>query len=76
MKSKCKCKLCSFQGPVIDKVRLKLTGKLLKDFDELIEGFFYDVEDGDVAKEKLNGDWPGWEWIKQAKIDHKKDVGK
>lgn len=63
---KCKCELCVKLSPIIRRVRSKISGRLRKDFDALITHFYCEGEDGDVAKAKLAGEWPGWEWMKET----------
>jgi hypothetical protein len=62
----CKCQWCVKWSPIIHRVDSKLTGKLKKDFDNLITHFMCEGEDGDVAQAKLDGSWPGWEWMPEA----------
>jgi hypothetical protein len=59
----CFCDLCVKWYPIIRRVRLKLNGKLGIDFDNLITNLYCEAEDGDVAQAKLDGSWPGWEWL-------------
>lgn len=63
---KCKCEWCVKWCPIHRRVRLTLKGKLLKDFDALMAHYDALSMDGDVSKAKLNGSWPGWEWLPEA----------
>jgi hypothetical protein len=40
-----------------------LPEKLLADFDNLTNHTMCQVMDGDIAQAKLDGSWPGWEWL-------------
>lgn len=63
MKKKCKCDWCTKWYPTIKRLDKKLTGKLKKDFDDLMTHYIGRADDGDVAQAKLDGSWPGYEWM-------------
>ena len=62
-KQTCKCEWCAKWSPIVHRIDNKLDGKLKKDFGRLITHFMSEGEDGDVAQAKLDGSWPGWEWL-------------
>ena len=64
MKTKrCSCDFCVKWYPIIRRIRRKLTGKTLDEFDLLVGYLMDEAENGDVAQAKLAGSWPGWDWL-------------
>ena len=45
------------------------TPELQKDFEYLMCKLMCAEEDADVNRAMLSGEWPGWEWIKEAKTE-------
>lgn len=64
---KCSCELCLVVGPKIDEIRVKLKGKLKKDFDYLMMRMMVAEHDRDVLYAQLHGQWRGFEWIIEAR---------
>ncbi len=63
----CLCELCTVTSPRIDRIRKALPAELIKDFDYLMMRMMCAEEDRDVVNAQLYGDWPGWEWMKEAR---------
>lgn len=65
----CLCDHCTNVSPRIQGIRDALKGdaKLSHDFNYLVTRLMCAEEDLDVCEAKLAGDWPGWEWMKEAR---------
>jgi len=50
------------------RIGLALPKNLRKDFEYLTMRMMCAEEDRDVSDAKLAGQWPGWEWITEARI--------
>lgn len=72
--SKCHCNFCLYWSPIITRIRAALPAKLLVDFDNYVTHSMCAEMDGEVAEAKLDGSWPGWEWL-PAEIE-KRNKGK
>lgn len=75
-KTNCYCNLCKYWSKVVKRVRHKLSGKLLKDFDTWCDHMACEGLDGSVAEAKLDGSWPGWEWLPAEITKRNKAMGK
>jgi len=67
-RERCLCDLCVRISPMQKRIRNALPKELRKDFDYLTMRMACAEEDRDASDAKLNGLWPGWEWIKDARI--------
>lgn len=50
------------------RIRKVLAKEFREDFDYLMMRMACAEEDLDVAQSKLAGEWPGWEWLKKARV--------
>lgn len=66
----CDCKLCTTWIPLFGRIKEKLDEKDKKLFETFL--FEWDAEtlDGQVAQAKVEGEWPGWEWMKEEVPKH------
>ena len=62
----CKCDLCTKWSPLHRRIMAKLRGKDLKLFDEFLMMEANQSDELGVAEAKLEGEWPGWEWMKET----------
>lgn len=60
--TQCQCDLWQKWHPFIRRMLARLKGQDLKLFKELLS----QTDELDCANAKLNGTWPGWEWMKDA----------
>jgi len=65
---KCNCDWCKRVSPMIQRIRDSLDESMALDFDYLMNRMISTEEDLNYAEAKLDGSWPGWEWIKEAKL--------
>lgn len=65
-KTRCLCDQCCHISPMAARLRGVLPEELRGDFDYLTMTLMCAEEDRDVARAKLAGEWPGWEWMKDA----------
>ncbi len=65
----CECDYCKRISPMWDYVSkaLSIQPELLKDFEWFMEKSMYDGDELCCANAKLEGIWPGWEWMKGNK---------
>jgi hypothetical protein len=64
----CACRFCTDTHPRINAIMAALPTQALKDsFESLMEEMEAAKLDLEVAEARLAGDWPGSEWIKEAK---------
>lgn len=61
--SECFCNSCKVWSPIRNNVRKKLSGKLLKQFDALMNHISHIEDDANYNASMLDGSWPGWEWL-------------
>jgi hypothetical protein len=74
---KCKCTWCEDLSPRVKRVSAALnTPELKADFEHLMATWGAESLDLDVAKSKLEGVWPGWEWMVEANEIHLKGRGR
>jgi hypothetical protein len=66
LRRKCKCELCTKWSPLHRRIMAKLRGKDRKLFDEFLMMEASQSDDLGAAEAKLAGEWPGWEWMKEA----------
>jgi len=67
-RKQCLCDLCVRISPMQRRISLALPKELRKDFEYLTMRMMCAEEDRDVSDAKLAGQWPGWEWITDARI--------
>lgn len=72
LRRKCKCELCTKWSPLIRRIQKKLRGKDAKLFDEYVMMEWQQSDDLGAAEAKLAGEWPGWEWMKEAIEEQKR----
>lgn len=66
--SSCQCEYCQKIIPMMQQIiKVIPTEELRKDFDWLMERLMYAEDDRDYYKAKMEGSWPGWEWMKDYK---------
>lgn len=60
----CLCNWCRHWSPLLKHIESQLddAGKAL--LNEYVSHIEQEVEDGDVDRARLNGEWPGWESLK------------
>jgi hypothetical protein len=63
----CLCDLCNRVSPKAKAIRAALSEELQKDFDYLMSRMMHAEDDLDYAEARLRGEWPGWEWIIEAR---------
>lgn len=74
--SKCYCNSCVEWSPRIKRIKKALPEKLWKEFDGFILHSMCQNMDGAIAQAKLDGSWPGWEWLpKMINFQNKKMAG-
>ena len=66
LRRKCKCDLCTKWSPLHRRIMAKLRGKDRKLFEEYLMMVWSDSDELGAATAKLDGEWPGWEWMKEA----------
>lgn len=64
---KCGCHFCTELIPREKRIREALPPELHADLEYIMSAYGADSLDKDVAEAKLDGEWPGWEWMKEAK---------
>lgn len=64
---KCLCDLCTRISPMHDRLKEALPESLRDDLEYLMMRLMCAEEDRDVAEAKLHGNWPGWEWMIDAR---------
>jgi len=65
---KCLCDFCVRIYPMHEQIKTALrTKKLREDFEYLMMRLMTAETDRDVAAMKLTGNWPGWEWLANAR---------
>ena len=60
---RCGCDHCQHWCPLLAHVRAQLDKEGNQLLDELVLDWMKASEDRDVAAAKLDGTWPGWEWL-------------
>jgi uncharacterized protein YutD len=68
---KCECDWCTKWSPIVHKVRDALDEDTRKEFDELIDHYTNIEDDLGWTTARLNGDWPGWQFMKDVLKDRK-----
>lgn len=63
-KKTCTCNFCTVIYPAIKRIEAELTGQNLIDFEMLMTNMMCAEEDAGYANAKLDGSWPGWEFMK------------
>lgn len=64
---KCICDSCCRISPMMKRIREALPDDLKGDFEYLCNKLGCAEMDYEANEAKLNGQWPGWEWIIEAK---------
>ena len=62
----CSCDICTKWMPMHRRILAVLTPEDRKLYDEFLMMEANRSDDLGVAEAKLAGDWPGWEWIRDA----------
>jgi len=68
--TKCLCDWCVRISPMHKRIKDALPEHLKHEFDYLSNRFFNIEMDLDATEAKLNGSWPGWEWIVEERRKH------
>lgn len=68
----CKCKWCTVWSPIIKRIDHALSPRLKKQFNDLLEHYIFMEEDYDYLQAKMDGSWPGWEWLPNEIKKHQK----
>ncbi len=63
----CLCDLCNRVSPKAKRIREALSDELKSDFDYLMSRMMHAEDDLDYAEARLSGQWPGWEWMPEAR---------
>lgn len=63
-KQACGCNFCQHWLPIMERVESQLDEETKKLFNEYVSYIEQKAEDGDAANAKLEGNWPGWEAMK------------
>ena len=66
VRRKCNCDLCTKWAPLCRRIAAKLRGKDRKLFDEYLMMVWNDSDELGAATAKLDGEWPGWEWMPEV----------
>lgn len=66
-KKRCLCDICVRISPMQKCISDALPEELRIDFAYLMTRMECAEMDLDAAQAKLDGEWPGWEWIKDAR---------
>lgn len=61
----CMCNSCRHWSPLLSHVKAQLDERGRALLDEYMNYIEQSDEDGNVAQAKLEGNWPGWEWMKE-----------
>lgn len=64
----CKCDICAKWSPLFNRIMPLLTPEDRVLLDEFRTNEMMESLDLGVAQAKLDGIWPGWEWMKDAKV--------
>jgi hypothetical protein len=65
---KCNCKYCTIEKPRLDNVERALeSSEALDDFKHIVSDLIHAEDDVNYYQCLLNGDWPGWKWMKYRK---------
>jgi hypothetical protein len=65
--TKCGCDLCQHWNPLIAQIEAQLDDNGKKLLEELVNDWMHNNDDLGVANAKLEGNWPGWEEMKNFK---------
>ena len=60
---RCTCDICTKWAPLHRRILAKLRGKDRVLFEEFLDMEEQQSTDLGVATAKLDGTWPGWEWL-------------
>ncbi len=61
--TKCGCDFCLHWYPLIQHLEAQLDERGRKLLNQLVENWMHQSDDFGVANAKLEGNWPGWEWL-------------
>lgn len=70
MKAKCDCEWCVKWSPLLRRVSENLEGEDKQLFDQFLLMHASQSDDLCAANSKLEGSWPGWEWMEYAVLPH------
>jgi hypothetical protein len=59
----CDCDWCTVWAPLARKLQAQLPADSQEDFEALLDYLTSAARDGGTAQAKLDGVWPGWEWL-------------
>lgn len=62
-KKRCGCHWCGVMSPAIRRLELAIPKESQADLRMLVTDYLGEELEADVAKSKLEGSWPGWEWL-------------
>lgn len=65
--TECGCDHCQHWSPLIDRISSQLDEEGKKLLEELVSDWMHQSDDLGVANAKLDGEWPGWEAMKDFK---------
>jgi hypothetical protein len=65
---KCACEWCSRTHPKVNEILAVLPEELKPIFENIVSRMMHAETDAEYYRACLHGDWPGFEWIKEAKI--------
>lgn len=68
--NQCKCDLCVKWYPLHRRIMKKLIGKDLMLFNSFLDKAEEDSDRASAAESKLDGSWPGFEWLPSAIKEH------
>ena len=64
----CTCVFCTKEYPKYKEMRQSCDVLQLQQYiEELFDNWQMTGHDLDIVKAKLDGSWPGWEWVKEKK---------
>jgi len=66
----CQCEWCTTFSPGYQRLKARTHPDDLPFLDEMLNRMMCAEDDLNYAEAKLDGSWPGWEWIVEAKKVH------
>lgn len=67
---KCDCEWCIKWSPIVQKIMNQLDEESKQEFDDLIMHYACIEDDLGATQAKLEGVWPGWEFMKGVLAEH------
>ncbi len=71
--TECGCDYCQHWSPLIAHLDAQLNEEGRKLLDELVCDWMNQSDDVGAANAKLEGTWPGWEWLPAAIEKHQRE---